>query len=316
MRELGFRSYGLAFEPPNPPAVERRQEQAELLAEFIATHSGKLLLVTGAGLSTESRLPDYRSPQGAYSLGHKPITYLDFTQSLAKRQRYWLRSWAGFSGFLAATPNPGHEMVAAMERAGLTTHTITQNVDRLHHRAGSERVLELHGNLFQVVCLQCRATVEREAFQEKLAAGNPLLQLGAAPAPGQVRPDGDVDLGQLDPSQLLCIPTCACCGGLMKPNVVLFGESIPADVVQHSFALVEEADAVLCLGTSLQVFSAFRLVRRATERSIPVAAVSIGPTRADDVLSFKVEDRCGEIMPLVMKYLSSQFLYQQQFHQL
>ena len=291
----------LAFEPPQVDEQTQRfrSYHASLVLDFLGKHSPDILVVTGAGISTESMLPDYRSPKGAYSLGHKPITYQQYTQSLALRQRYWVRSWRGFSRFLRSSPNSAHYALTALEQNDMIFAITTQNVDRLHQRAGSQQVLELHGNLYDVVCLSCRSMMKRKEFQDEMAAVNPTLAALPEDTDETVRPDGDVNVAGYDPSTLQ-IPGCPKCGGLMKPNVVFFGESIPSRVVEKSFELVEKAKGVICLGTSLQVFSSFRLIRHAASKNIPVCLINIGETRADNLMSIKIADRCGELLPLVL----------------
>ncbi|PKA66788.1 NAD-dependent protein deacetylase SRT2 [Apostasia shenzhenica] len=274
-------------------------------------HSQKLMVLTGAGLSTESGIPDYRSPSGAYSSGFKPITHQEFVRSSRARRRYWARSYAGWRRFIAAQPSAGHIALFSLEKVGRVNFMITQNVDRLHHRAGSNP-LELHGTVYTVVCLNCGANLSRNSFQDKVKALNPKwasaiehLEHGS---PGsdksfgmQQRPDGDIEIDEKFWEVDFTIPNCHQCGGMLKPDVVFFGDNVPKDRADLAMEAAKSCDAFLVLGSSLMTMSAFRLVRAAYEAKADIAIVNIGETRADDFTRLKINARVGEILPRVVE---------------
>jgi len=266
-----------------------------MLSDFIA-RARRLVVLTGAGCSTESGIPDYRSPGGAWTR-HKPISYSAFVRSAEVRRFYWARSYRGWPRFEAARPNAAHRALAALEDRGRVHQLITQNVDDLHQEAGSRAVVQLHGRNRVVVCLDCRAEFRRADVQEQLASMNAgwLEQamwdrLHADEA--DFAPDGDSDVAQSVVGGFE-VPSCARCGGVLKPAVVFFGESVPPEKVTYAMQRVDEADALLVVGSSLTVWSGYRFVKRAAERQVPVAIVNIGPTRADDLASIKIEEKCG-----------------------
>jgi NAD-dependent SIR2 family protein deacetylase len=247
-----------------------------------------LVVLTGAGLSTDSGIPDYRGPS---SPARAPMTYQEFVSGPDARQRYWARSHLGWSRMGKAEPNPGHRALAALDPELL----ITQNVDGLHEAAGSRRLVALHGRIANVICLDCRATSSRAALQARLATLNPGFAERHAAA--EVRPDGDVDF---DDTASFVVPSCTGCGGVLKPDVVFFGENVPPIRVQRCYdavdALVRTDGALLVLGSSLTVMSGFRFVRRAARAGIPVTIVNRGPTRGDDLASYKLEVGCSEFL--------------------
>lgn len=255
------------------------------LNEFIAAHQ-RLFVLTGAGISTGSGIPDYRDRHGAWKQ-QKPMEYRDFIASHAARQRYWTRSFFGWQRFGEASPNAAHFALARLEQLGRLTATVTQNVDGLQQRAGSRDVIELHGSLASVACLGCAATLPRASMQRQLRERNAWLSgLTAEPLA-----DGDAWL-RVDESRL-DIPACDACGGILKPSVVFFGESVPPARVQRCREALADSDALLVVGSSLMVFSGFRFVREACQRSIPVVAINQGVTRADELLRHKFEMDCG-----------------------
>jgi len=251
----------------------------------------RIVALAGAGMSTESGIPDYRGPETARR-ARNPMQARQFLHEPRSRARYWARSMNGWPRFSAARPNAAHEALAAIERAGHCAGVITQNVDGLHHAAGSERVVELHGALARVRCLQCGVIEARASLQERLVAENPAWAVPAAP----LAPDGDADL---DPGYFddFCVPVCLACGGTLKPDVVFFGENVPPRVTEEAFSLFDEAEVLLVVGSSLTVFSGFRFVRRASERGVPVAIVNLGPTRGDEHAALCVDARLGEVLP-------------------
>ena len=255
-------------------------------AQLVDILRGKrVVALTGAGCSTESGIPDYR---GLGSKVRNPVQYRPFLEDPLARQRYWARSMVGWPRFSAAAPNEGHRALAAMQRAGALGGLITQNVDGLHQAAGHERVIELHGCLAEVLCLQCGTIERRASVQERLLALNPGWTASA-----DLAPDGDADLTSVDG---FVVPACANCGGMLKPNVVFFGESVPAATVHAAFGMLEAAEVLLVVGTSLTVYSGFRFVRRAAERGMPVAIVNMGPTRGDPLATLCVNAPAGRIL--------------------
>jgi NAD-dependent SIR2 family protein deacetylase len=271
------------------------------LSDFIQS-ARRLVVLTGAGCSTESGIPDYRSPGGAWTR-HKPIQYSAFVRSADVRRFYWARSYRGWPRFDRARPNRAHAALAALERRGKVHQLITQNVDDLHQEAGSRAVVQLHGRNRSVVCLECRAELPREEMQQRLEELNrawlheaPWSYLHADEA--DFAPDGDSDIAP-DVIAGFVVPDCRRCGGVLKPNVVFFGETVPPEKVVHAMRRVEEADAMLVVGSSLTVWSGYRFVKRAAELGLPIAIVNIGPTRADDLAALKVEASCGEVLSAV-----------------
>lgn len=254
------------------------------LAEFVATHP-HLFVLTGAGISTGSGIPDYRDANGDWKRP-APVQYRDFVDRAATRRRYWARSLVGWPWFERARPNRCHLALAAWEDAGRIGSLVTQNVDRLHQAAGSRQVIDLHGRLDRVVCLDCGARSGRAAVQERLAAMNPGLDDAAA----RMAPDGDADLETLDLAGFR-VPDCTQCGGVLKPDVVFFGETIPKPRVEAAVAALRRAPAVLVVGSSLMVYSGLRFCRLAAAAGIPIAAVNPGRTRADDLFALKVAMR-------------------------
>ncbi|MFF8931942.1 NAD-dependent protein deacetylase [Streptomyces longwoodensis] len=261
----------LAWTPPEdlPPGTTDWEPVADALG------AGGVLVLSGAGLSTESGIPDYRGEGGSLSR-HTPMTYQEFTASAPARRRYWARSHLGWRTFGRARPNAGHRAVAAFGRHGLLSGVITQNVDGLHQAAGSEDVVELHGSLDRVVCLSCGAFSPRRELARRLEEAN----AGFAPVAAGINPDGDADLTDEQVGDFRVVP-CAACGGVLKPDVVFFGESVPPGRVEHCRALVRRSTALLVLGSSLTVMSGLRFVRQAAQEAKPVWIVNLSPTRGD-----------------------------------
>ncbi|XP_022750897.1 NAD-dependent protein deacylase SRT2 isoform X3 [Durio zibethinus] len=292
-----------------PEADPPSTEDVNLLYQLFE-QSNKLVVLTGAGISTECGIPDYRSPNGAYSSGFKPITHQEFVRSSRARRRYWARSYAGWRRFTAAQPGAAHVALASLEKAGRIHFMITQNVDRLHHRAGSNP-LELHGTVYSVICLDCGFSFCRNLFQDEVKALNPKwaaaiesLDYGS---PGsdksfgmKQRPDGDIEIDEKFWEEDFHIPTCKKCKGILKPDVVFFGDNVPKERADIAMEVGRECDAFLALGSSLMTMSAYRLVRAAHEAGATTAIVNIGTTRADDFVSLKLNARLGEILPRVL----------------
>lgn len=257
----------------------------------------RLLVITGAGCSTESGIPDYRDASGAWKR-RPPVQMRDFLMSEAVRKRYWARSLLGWRHFSKARPNTAHHALARLEAAGGIAHLITQNVDGLHQQAGSRRVTDLHGRLDEVLCLGCGARQPRAAFQLELEAHNP----GWSRLSAEHAPDGDADLEGTDFSGF-AVPACASCGGILKPDVVFFGDAVPAERSRAALEEAEAADALLVAGSSLMVWSGFRLARAVAERGRPVAALNLGATRADSLLDLKVTAPCGATLTELLRLL-------------
>ena len=242
------------------------------------------VVLTGAGISADSGIPTYRDREGNW-LGATPILHQEFLQSQSKRQRYWGRSMIGWPGVRSAVPNQHHHALVSFERAGRIEALITQNVDRLHQRAGSEQVIDLHGRLDRVRCLDCGAGYEREAIQKELLQLNPHNTEG----PSAPRPDGDADLSDGLVARIR-VPACVACGGLLMPDVVFFGGTIPKDRVIACERAMNAADAILVIGSSLQVYSGFRLCRQAVAQGKPLVIANEGITRADDIATLKISE--------------------------
>ena len=257
----------------------------------------RLFVLTGAGCSTDSGIPDYRDDDGDWKR-RQPIRYAEFTRSDRMRRRYWARSMIGWPRMANARPNPAHTALAALEATGRIELLVTQNVDGLHTKAGSRGIVDLHGRIDDVTCLDCAERTSRATFQERLATANPdWVGLDAGTAP-----DGDADL-ERDTSAFR-VPGCATCGGLLKPDVVFFGESVPAVRVEQSYAAVARSDAVLVVGSSLMVFSGLRFVRAAAKQGTPVAILNRGRTRADEAATLKVDAPCGPALAAVAAALA------------
>jgi NAD-dependent SIR2 family protein deacetylase len=266
------------------------------LADVVAR--GDVVILSGAGLSTESGIPDYRGPTGRARRA-EPMTYQTFVGSAAARGRYWARSHRGWRHIASARPNAGHLAVAELQRRGLVTGIITQNVDGLHEAAGARDVTELHGSLHRVVCLGCGERTARTELHQRLASANP----GWRVIGGLVRPDGDADLTD-DEVAGFRVVDCLRCGGALKPDVVFFGENVPAPRVAGARMLVESARCLLVLGSSLTVMSGYRFVRDAARHGIAVAIVNQGPTRGDHLASVLVDAPLGSALPEVLTMLT------------
>jgi NAD-dependent SIR2 family protein deacetylase len=263
------------------------------LKTFVESHQ-RLFVLTGAGCSTNSGIPDYRDADGAWKRS-QPVRYQAFVAEDVTRRRYWARSMIGWRRFGQAQPNAAHRALARLEALGRSHMLLTQNVDRLHQAAGSRVVIDLHGRLDLVRCMACSAVRRRADFQDDLIRLNASwVDLDAA-----ALPDGDAELDHMDFSGF-AVPHCASCGGIMKPDVVFFGESVPGDQVALAMEALAQADAMLVVGSSLMVYSGFRFAKAAAQRRIPIAAVNLGRTRADDLLTLKIEDRCEAALSFLL----------------
>jgi NAD-dependent SIR2 family protein deacetylase len=263
--------------------------------ELVSALTGlRLAVLTGAGMSTDSGIPDYRGPDSPPS---NPMTIAQFTSDPAFRRRYWARNHVGWRHMDDTRPNAGHRALAALEDAGVVTGLITQNVDLLHTKAGSRRVVNLHGTYAQVVCLACGYTMSRAALADELEALNPGFIERAERVGGiAVAPDADAVVTDTSSFRYLDCPRC---GGMLKPDIVYFGESVPKDRVSEAYSLVDAADALLVAGSSLTVFSGYRFVRHAAAAAKPIAIINRGPTRGDALATVKVEGGCSELLTLL-----------------
>ncbi len=268
------------------------------LRRFIDRHP-RLFVLTGAGCSTASGIPDYRDAEGAWKRT-QPVTWQAFMRDPLTRRRYWARSLLGWPQLARARPNAAHTALAALEAEGHVHLLLTQNVDRLHQAAGSTRVIDLHGRIDRLRCTACAAESTRADFQQALRQRNPDWAMREARA----APDGDADLDGLDFSGF-DVPDCAACGGLLKPAVVFFGENVPPARVEASMQALAEADALLIVGSSLMVWSGYRFARAAAEAGKPLAAINLGRTRADELLSLKIEQRCDAVLSALTARLSA-----------
>lgn len=253
----------------------------------------RTVVLAGAGCSTESGIPDYRGPD---SRPRKPMQYQEFVRSEASRVRYWARGTMGWTQFSAARPNAGHAALARLEDAGVVRGIITQNVDGLHHAAGSRRVVELHGALGAVRCLGCGDAVPRDDFQARILALNSDWAARMADGAVEQAPDGDAELPAWAVDTFR-VPACEGCGGVMKPDVVFFGENVPAARVQQAWDLFAEGDVLLVVGSSLTVYSGRRFIYRAQQDGVPIGILNLGPTRADEMAAARVEARLGDVLP-------------------
>ncbi|MFL9874442.1 NAD-dependent protein deacetylase [Paraburkholderia megapolitana] len=268
------------------------------LYDFVQRHP-RLFVLTGAGISTDSGIPGYRDENGAWKRS-PPITLQEFLGSVAARQRYWARSTVGWPVVADAQPNDAHRTLARLEAARYVPTLVTQNVDGLHQRAGSHEVIELHGGINGVTCLDCGAQHDRAAIQHTLVVDNPgLLDAIAEPAA-----DGDAHLEWHDLDGFR-IPPCPVCGGLLKPSVVFFGESVPRERVEQASAALEAADAMLVVGSSLMVYSGYRFCVWAQKMGKPIAALNLGRTRADPLLALKVEAPCAPTLTALAERLAA-----------
>jgi NAD-dependent SIR2 family protein deacetylase len=274
------------------------ETQLDTLARM--AEGGGVAVLSGAGLSTESGIPDYRGPSGV-ARRHTPMTYQTFVGDPLARRRYWARSHLGWRRIARAEPNAGHRAVAALESAGLLAGIVTQNVDGLHQAGGARAVIELHGNLDRIVCLDCGADCSRHEHDERLRLANPGFDAEIL----AVNPDGDVDLDDAELAGFQPVGCAACPEGLLKPDVVFFGETVPVDRVRDSYELVENARLLLVLGSSLTVMSGRRFVLRAAKLGIPVAIVNQGPTRGDAYAELTVDAPLGSVLPELARRMTA-----------
>lgn len=270
----------------------------ERLPAFVSRHP-RLFVLTGAGCSTGSGIPDYRDTNGEWKRA-APVNFQAFCGHASVRQRYWARSLVGWQHFGQARPNAAHHALCRLEADGRLSMLVTQNVDGLHQAAGHRNVIDLHGRLDRIRCLQCGIVSDRAAFQQHLSDANP----GWATLQALQAPDGDADLDGIDFSSFE-VPGCAGCGGVLKPDVVFYGENVPRARVALAMDALQASDAVLVVGSSLMVLSGLRFVRSAVQMGLPVAAVNLGRTRADELISLKIEQGCGDVLTMLADRLIS-----------
>ncbi|XP_034442266.1 NAD-dependent protein lipoamidase sirtuin-4, mitochondrial [Hippoglossus hippoglossus] len=281
------------------PACSTTDTHSRDLLQHFVSRAGRLFVITGAGLSTESGIPDYRSEGvGLYArTSRRPMEHAEFVRSAKSRQRYWARNFVGWPQFSSHLPNSAHRVLQRWEERGKLHWLVTQNVDALHSKVGQKRLTELHGCTHRVMCLGCGAISAREELQRRFISLNP--DWGAQA--GASAPDGDVFL---EDEQVLNfrVPSCDACGGILKPEVTFFGDSVKKGTVQFVHDRLAESDAVLVVGSSLQVYSGYRFLLAASDRKIPVAILNIGATRADHLAELKVRGRCGEVLTVIQPH--------------
>uniref|UniRef100_A0A8D8ME66 NAD-dependent protein deacylase n=1 Tax=Cacopsylla melanoneura TaxID=428564 RepID=A0A8D8ME66_9HEMI len=279
----------ISFVPQHKPVIE---SDITKLKQFIQNHK-KILVVTGAGISTESGIPDYRSEGvGLYARSDKrPVQFQDFLQSKSVRTRYWARNFFGWPRFSSFLPNQNHYTLKQLEDDGKLLYVITQNVDGLHYKAGNKKVVEMHGTAFRVICLSCDYEIDRHKFQKTLEELNPNISIESQ----EMRPDGDVEISE-ETMASFHVPQCPHCNGNLKPHIVFFGDNIPRHRMDKIDSLVEASDGVLVLGSSLTVYSGYRIMLEAADRHLPIAIVNIGPTRADKLATLKIDARCSQVL--------------------
>ncbi|AOS97001.1 NAD-dependent protein deacetylase [Microbulbifer aggregans] len=278
-----------------PPSVIAPDDAAASLADFIRQYP-RLMILTGAGVSTDSGIPDYRDEDGAWKR-KQPVQHQDFMRSLETRRRYWGRSLVGWPVIRRSQPNPAHHHLAELERRERAELLVTQNVDRLHQRAGSQRVIDLHGRADEIRCMTCDYRCDRQLVHDHCFDLNPSFRQYQA----TVAPDGDADL-EVDFSDFQ-IFDCPRCGGILKPDVVFFGDNVPSVRVQTALDALRASDGLLVVGSSLMVYSGYRFCRYAREWGKPIATLNLGRTRADDITDLKLQARIGETLAAVLPQL-------------
>lgn len=279
----------------NQPLIPERLGTVEDLQAFISGHPS-LFVITGAGISHASGIPTYRDEIGTWK-SNTPIQHGEFLAEEATRKRYWARSFRGWPTVSKATPNSAHRALADLEDKGYVSTLVTQNIDRLHQKAGHRKVIDLHGRLDEVLCMDCATTTSRAEIQDRLQRLNPHFDELERQAL-VLAPDGDADVSQDLVSQVV-IPDCLNCAGVLKPNVVFYGGSVHKEKVNYLYDRLQQASAVLVVGSSLMVYSSFRFCKFAQEQKIPIACVNKGLTRADAMYQFKVNAECGPTLQSV-----------------
>ncbi|MDC1018337.1 NAD-dependent protein deacetylase [Pseudomonadales bacterium] len=271
------------------------------LLNFIQQHP-RLLVITGAGCSQPSGIPTYRDEEGVWQRS-TPIQHKEFMEIESVRKRYWARSYSGWPSIRGATPNNAHHSLKSLEALGYIQQLVTQNVDGLHQAAGHKSAVDLHGRLSEVVCTQCGKLSARERLQRRFTDLNSNLSADYE----TLQPDGDASLDhnvETEITSSLIIPACETCNGMLKPNVVFFGGTVPRETVESIYSAMEDIDGLLVVGSSMMVFSGYRFCKRASALEIPIASINNGKTRADDLLSLKVSDDCVSVLTQTVSALS------------
>ncbi|XP_071736272.1 NAD-dependent protein deacylase SRT2-like [Rutidosis leptorrhynchoides] len=292
-----------------PNSKPPTQKDVNLLSEFF-DRSKNLVVLTGAGISTECGIPDYRSPGGAYNTGYKPMIHQEFMGSSRVRSRYWAKHYESWKKFSEAKPGPAHTALATLEKANRISFMMTQNIDRLHHQAGS-KPLELHGTMHDVTCVKCDLSISRKKFQDQVNSLNPTwakaieslaTRKNSDDSLGLKKsPNGDIEIDENFWESKLQIPSCSRCNGILKPKVVFFGDNIPKHIITRSIKAAEECDAFLVLGSSLTVVHPFQLLRDAHDAGAATAIVNIGKTEADRFVDLKIDAQVGKILQRVIE---------------
>ena len=286
--------------PPAPAFITRTVDAVDVLGEHLAT--GDAVVLTGAGISTGSGIPDYRGPDGRHR-ENRPMTIDRFLSSPDEQRAYWARSHVGWERFRLAAPNAAHHSVTDLQRAGMLAGVVTQNVDGLHTAAGTDDVREIHGRLDEVVCLDCGAVSSRDTLAVRLAEANPGFRERVSTDATAVRPDGDILLHAADVARFRYVP-CDGCGGTLKPGVVMFGEQVPRERYADARALLDGARSLVVLGSSLSVGSGYRFVLDAAQRELPIAIVTRGWSRGDGHATVRVDADLCEVLPVVASVLT------------
>ncbi|CAB5203716.1 uncharacterized protein OCT59_022082 [Rhizophagus irregularis] len=287
-------------------------EVIQRMSNFFKANNGKLLILTGAGVSTDSGIPDYRGPQGTYVINknYKPIFYHEFAGQHRFRQRYWARSFLGWPPVQKTKPNSSHIAFTQLQSLGYIQNIVTQNVDGLHQKAGTKNILELHGTLHEVHCMQCGHIQKRSNYQDILNELNPewkefLNQIESFKIKPKVRPDGDVDLPSNTSYETFRYPSCdQCKKGIYKPSIIFFGENIKSSVKLIASDMVKDCSAIMVVGSSLVTYSAFRLIKSAHDSGKNIVIINSGETRGDNLAWLKIEMLCGDILPLISQQIT------------
>jgi NAD-dependent SIR2 family protein deacetylase len=279
------------------PSKQHDRSTLQHLQDFLAAKS-KLVVLSGAGISVGSGIPTYRDKAGNWQRSN-PIQHQDFMSRRSARQRYWLRSYSGWPAVASAVPSPSHQVIAELERRKVVKMVVTQNVDRLHQQAGSQTVIDLHGRLDEVICMHCQKIVSRHTLQSRLTLLNPSFS-----QQGQIAPDGDADVPE-DSIPSVTVPSCEGCDGILKPNVVFFGDNVDKSVVQRVYDGIDDSDGLLIVGTSLKVFSGYRFCRYAAQQRKPIASINPGLSRGDELIQTIVREESDDVLTHILNNFSS-----------
>jgi len=277
----------------------KRPDSSDLqhLRDFLE-EKRNLVVLSGAGISAASGIPTYRDKAGNWKRSN-PIQHQDFISRKSARQRYWLRSYSGWTAVASAVPSPSHHAIAELERREIVKMVVTQNVDRLHQYAGSRNVIDLHGRLDEVICMSCLEVTPRHTLQSKLRLLNPSFS-----QQGEIAPDGDADVAE-DSVSCVAIPQCENCGGILKPNVVFFGDNVNKSIVQRVYDGIDNSDGLLIVGTSLKVFSGYRFCRYAAQQRKPIASINPGLSRGDELIQTIIRGYSDDVLPSALKSIIS-----------